>query len=182
MPLNQADYLPLAEGQEWYMDAVMETPSGEAKRGTAHRIVEKSVVRDGRTWFLSRTTIEFPPKAKQVYTKLLRKDEHGFYSLMEDDPLAVEQTEIPFPLTEGHEWTRKEGTREMRDRVVGVETIKLGDVEFRDCCHIQSVSVGEKRQSDYWEAPKVGNIKNVILLPDGSRVTVTLHEYKPGPP
>jgi hypothetical protein len=32
---------------------------------------------------------------------------------------------------------------------------------------------------DYCEAPNVGNIKSVSTLPTGSRITVTVHEFKP---
>jgi hypothetical protein len=180
MPANQADYLPLAEGNEWYMDAVLVSPSGEVRRGTAHRVLEATVKRDGRTYLLSRTSIEFPPMAKQEYTKLVRKDESGFHSMREEDPVSSEQVEIALPLTVGREWSRTDGPMKMRDKVMGVETVEIGGIVFHDCCHIRSAAVKGKLEEDYWEAPKVGNVKSVSLLPDGSRMTITLHEFKPG--
>jgi hypothetical protein len=130
--LNQADYLPLAEGHEWYMDAAMETSSGEVRKGTAHRVFEETVKQNGLTYIRSRTTIEFPPFPKQEYTKLLRKDDKGFYTINETNPGSREQLEIRLPLAVGQTWERNDGTRALRDRVVGVETIDFGGVVFRD--------------------------------------------------
>jgi hypothetical protein len=215
------DYLPLSEGNEWYMDAVMETSTGEIKKGTAHRVFEETVKQDGQTYLRSRTTIEFPPFGRQEYTKLVRKDEKGFYTIKEPDPAAPvqappkdenasgatskakagaaaspgpvpdvpqqtrddsarEQLEIPLPLTVGRQWERSDGTRMLRDRVIGIETLEIGGITFHDCFHIRSEAVNEKMQQDYWEAPNTGNIKSVSLLPNGVRITVTLHEFKPG--
>jgi hypothetical protein len=177
---NQADYLPFAEGHEWYMDAAMETSTGEVKKGTAHRVFEETVKQDGHTYIRSRTTIEFPPFPKQEYTKLVRKDEKGFHAINETNPGSREQVEIPLPLTVGHHWERTDGTRTLRDNVVGIETLEIGGVVFRDCFHIHSEAANEKMTQDYWEAPNVGNIKSVSVLPTGARITVSLHEFKPG--
>jgi hypothetical protein len=179
MPANQADYFPLAVGHEWYMDAVKESPAGQKWRGTAQRTIEKTVERDGHTYFLSRTWIEFPPTAKSEYTKLVRKDDAGFHSMKEEDPPGSEQIEIPFPLTTGHHWERTDGPDKSQDEVLGAETLEIGGVVFPDCCHIRSRSANGMVQ-EYWEAPKVGNVKSIIALPSGSRVTITLHEFKPG--
>lgn len=180
MPANQADYFPLAEGNEWYMDAVKVSPSGEAVRGTAHRVLEKTVQRDGRTYLQARTSIEFPPAGRQEYTKLMRKDETGLHTTREEDPPKSEQIEIPFPLTVGHQWQRTDGTVTTKDQVIGVETITIGDVTFTDCCHIRSEGTNRKVVEDYWEAPKVGNVKSIVQLPDGSTMTITIHEFRPG--
>src|SRR4051794_3072601 len=159
--LNQADYLPLVVGNEWYMDAAMETSTGEVRKGTAHRVFEETVKQNGLTYIRSRTTIEFPPFAKQEYTKLLRKDEKGFYTINETNPGSREQLEIPLPLAVGRTWERNDGTRALNDRVVGLETVEIGGVVFRDCVHIRSEAANEKMAQDYWEAPNVGNIKSV---------------------
>ncbi|HEV7406376.1 MAG TPA: hypothetical protein VGO11_25730 [Chthoniobacteraceae bacterium] len=180
MPANQADYFPLAVGHEWYMDAVKESAAGQQWRGTAHREIEKTVERDGHTWFLTRISIEFPPTAKSEYTKLVRKDLAGFHSLKEEDPPGSEQNEIPFPMTTGHHWERTDGSDKTQDEVLGAETLEIGGLVFTDCCHIRSRSPNGMVQ-EYWEAPKVGNVKSVISLPSGTRVTMTLHEFKPGP-
>ncbi len=181
MPVNQADYFPLAVGHEWYMDGVKESPSGQTWRGTAHREIEKTVEREGQTFFLSRTSLEFPPAAKSEYTKLVRKDAAGFHSLREEDPAASEQIEIPFPLTAGRQWERWDGPEKTQDEILGSETVEIGGVVFRDCCHIRSRSA-HGMVEEYWEAPKVGNVKSIITFPSGTRVTLTLHEFTPGQP
>src|SRR4051812_25158113 len=123
---SQAEYLPLAEGNEWYMDAVMETSSGELKKGTAHRVFEETVKQDGQTYLRSRTTIEFPPFRKQEYTKLVRKDDKGLHTINETNPGSPEQLEIPLPLAAGQTWERTDGSRKLRDNVVGQETVEIG--------------------------------------------------------
>lgn len=179
MPPNPAEYFPLAVGHEWYMDAVKESPSGQTWRGTAHREIEKTVQLDGQTYFLARTWMEFPPTAKSEYTKLVRKDDAGLHSLRDEDPHASEQIEIPVPLTTGRHWERMDGPDKTQDEILGLETIEIGGVVFRDCCHIRSRSAHGMVQ-EYWEAPKVGNVKSILSMPSGTRVTLTLHEFTPG--
>ncbi len=173
-------YLPLRTGAEWTMDLVMIGPNGQELKGTGKRKVGDAVQRDGKTWFPVRTWAEGLP-FKPDSSKLMRKDAKGFYSIDGRDPDGREQMEIALPLEVGQRWERSEGSRTLKEQVVGLETVTIGEKTYENCYHLRSESIDGSFQEDYWEAPGLGSVKSIILNGDGSKITLTLREFKPGP-
>jgi hypothetical protein len=75
------DYLPVALNAEWVMDVTFQSPTGAISKGVARRKMEEIVVRDGKTYHRSRSTLEGGGFPGQDYTKLVRKDAMGFHSI-----------------------------------------------------------------------------------------------------
>src|SRR5687767_7455355 len=86
------DYLPLAVGNEWIMDAVLTSPQGEVSKTTARRRTGGTTEYEGKVYHRVVTALE--GLNATAYTKLYRKDETGFYSVDVRDETAKEQTEV----------------------------------------------------------------------------------------
>src|SRR5689334_7393485 len=91
------EYLPLHEGDEWTMNADFISPAGEKTSAIGHRKIEGQSERDGKMYLKSRTWFENAP-FEMKYTKFLRKDETGFYSIDERDKVQREQVIVVLPL------------------------------------------------------------------------------------
>lgn len=105
---DQSEYLPLSEGCEWTMDAVLISPQGEKSTATGRRKVAATEQRGGKTFHRTRSWVEGGPFPME-YSKLTRKDDTGFYSLDPKDADAKEQTEVLLPLEVGKSWQRVGG-------------------------------------------------------------------------
>jgi hypothetical protein len=170
------DYLPIGEGADWTMDLKMFQPDGKKLEGTGRRKIEGTVERDGKTYFKSKTWSEGVQPFS--YEKLIRKDESGFYSIDEREPVPAEQTEVVLPLKVGASWETKMEGRTVQNKVVGIETVNIGDKTYEECFHIRMQTDDESYVEDYWEAPKVGSVKSIIRYPNGFKITLTLREFK----
>jgi hypothetical protein len=177
--LAENEYLPIAVGNEWKMKATLVSPTGELSEGTAHRKVEGTVEKDGKTYFRSRTSIDAGPM-KHEYTKLHRKDEKAFYFLDESKEGAAEQVEIVLPLKVGTTWQRTWGSMSLTETVVGIETVTISGKAYENCYHIRVTSPDGSYTEDYWEAPNVGSVKSKAVYGNGGKVTLTLKEFKSG--
>jgi hypothetical protein len=171
-------WFPLNEGCSWVLDAKMVTPSGGIVPGVAHRVVEGQVERDGKKYFRVRTWIESAATAKKVVTKLTRMDETGVYTIEEGEKGATEQREIAFPLMLNQSWKRHGGA--MKDTIVALETVTIGDTSYENCLHIRTTTPDAKFSESYWVAPNVGNVKSMMSFADGSKIILTLREFSPG--
>src|SRR4051812_38044467 len=80
------EYFPLASGMEWIMDFQTISPKGDKTNGVLHRKIGETVQHDGKTYFRSHTWLEDGRPFPMDYTKLVRRDAGGFYSIDERDP------------------------------------------------------------------------------------------------
>ena len=179
MEIDQSAYLPLTAGNDWTMDVVFTSPSGEVSKATGRRRLEDTVEMDGKSYVRSRTWTEDGPTPME-YTKLVRKDGDGMYSLLEGGKNEKEQLEIPLPLRTSMAWTHETQGMKFFDRALGVESVTIGDKTYAKCFHFRVESADGKYREDYWEAPKLGNVKSEIVYSSGAKITLTLREFKAG--
>ena len=173
------DYLPIQVGSEWTSNVTFISPKGDKTTGTGRRRITEKVEQDGKTYYRARTKLEGGASPVE-YTKLIRKDAAGLYSLLDGVAGAHEQLEIPMPLREGQTWQTVAGTVTITSTVVGVETVTVGKKAYKECFHIRVESADKSYQEDYWEAPVVGNVKSEIVSTAMGKITLTLREFKAG--
>lgn len=176
--VKASEYLPVGLGVEWVMDVAFKAPDGRITKGTARRTMEEQVQKDGKTYFRSRSTMEGGGYAKQEYTKLIRKDESGFYSIYESAESQVEELEVKLPLEAGQSWKTTQGPMRLTHTVVGKETITVAGKVYKDAFHLQMKTEDGRYVEDFWEVPGLGNVKSEIKL-GGGTITLTLREFKP---
>ncbi|HEY2342888.1 MAG TPA: hypothetical protein VGH90_07665 [Chthoniobacteraceae bacterium] len=177
---EQSDYLPVKEGVEWIMDAVVTPSKGEAIQGTGHRKLTETVQRDGKAYLRSHTIFEADGHPSQEFSKLVRKDATGFYSIDEKDLNSTEQLEIPLPLVVGNTWEYITNGVKRKGSVIGLETIAIGKNTYKDCYHIRAEALDGSVTEDFWEAPKLGSIKSVAVFSKQGDMVLTLREFKAG--
>ncbi len=173
------DYLPIQIGSEWTSTAAFVAPSGNKTTGTGQRKIAEKVELDGKTYYRTRTKLEGGASLVE-YSKLIRKDAAGLYSLPDGVAGAKEQLEIPMPLTAGQTWQTVAGTVTITSTMVGVETVTVGKKIYKECLHIRVASADKSYQEDYWEAPVVGTVKSEIVSTTMGKITLTLRDYKVG--
>jgi hypothetical protein len=171
-------WFPLSEGCSWVMEAKMVAPNGAIVPGVAHRVVEGQVERDGKKYFRVRTWMESSAAAKNVVTKLTRMDATGVYTIEEGEKGATEQREIAFPLMANQSWKRQGGA--LKDVILGLETVEIGDNVYENCLHIRTTTPDAKFSENYWVAPNVGNVKSVMSFSNGAKIILTLREFSSG--
>src|SRR5437016_5520230 len=101
----EEEYFPLASGMEWIMDLKVISPKGDTTNGVLHRKIGEAVQHGGKTYFRSHTWLEGGRPFPMDYTKLVRRDAAGFYSIDERDPKRVEKQGGKLPLEIGKTWT-----------------------------------------------------------------------------
>ena len=173
------DYLPLNEGDEWTMNAIITSPNGTKSTAIARRKVEGKVERDGKNYIRARTWIE-TGQAPVEYAKLTRKNETGFYSIDESAKNPKEQVEVILPFKIGQTWKKVFGQWNTTDTVVGLETVTVNGKTYENCYHLRSETADGAYKEDFWEAPGVGSVKSEIVYGDGSKIVLTLKEFKSG--
>ncbi|HEY3899921.1 MAG TPA: hypothetical protein VGM54_14980 [Chthoniobacter sp.] len=171
-------WFPLSEGCSWVMDAKMVAPNGSIVPGIAHRVVEGQVERYGKTYHRVRTWMESTAAAKNVVTKLTRMDATGVYTIEESEKGATEEREVVFPLMANQSWKRRGGA--LKDVILGLENITIGDTTYENCLHIRTTTPDAKFSENYWVAPNVGNVKSVMSFANGAKIILTLREFSPG--
>ena len=177
--VDQSAYLSMKPGNEWTMDMVLVSPSGETTKALGRRRFEDTVEKDGKTYVRSRTWTEGGPTPVE-YTKLVRKDGDGMYSILEGGKDEKEQLEVALPLKVGSAWTRQVQGMKFIDTVLRIESVTVGEKTYAKCFHVRTESVDGKYREDYWEAPSIGNVKSEIIYGNGGRITLTLREFKEG--
>jgi hypothetical protein len=160
------------------MDAKMVAPNGAILPGVAHRVVEGQVERDGKKYYRVRTWMESAAAPKNIVTKLTRMDQTGVYTIEESEKGATEQKEVAFPLMLNQSWKRRGGA--LKDTIVAVETVTIGDNSYENCLHIRTTTPDTKFSENYWVAPNVGNVKSVMSFANGAKIILTLREFTPG--
>lgn len=174
------EYLPIQIGSEWTSGAAFAPAKGAKTSGTGRRQMTEKVEIEGKTYHRARTKLEGGEKPME-YSKLIRKDDAGLYSLADGVAGAKEQLEIPLPLKEGQTWQTAAGPMTFTNTVVGLETVTtVGKKTYKECFHIRVESADKSYREDYWEAPGVGNVKSEIVSTTMGKITLTLREFKAG--
>ena len=177
---DQKDYVPMREGVEWTMDVVITPDKGEAIQATGHRKVTGIVQRDGKQYFRSLTSMESPGRPAQEASKLVRKDESGFYTIDEQEKDATEQLEIALPLAVGHSWECVVKGVKQKATVISREDVAIGEKIYKDCYHIRTEGADGKVTEDFWEAPNTGSVKSIVVYANQGKMVLTLRSFKAG--
>ena len=171
------DYFPLASGMEWIMDFQIVSPNGDTTNGVMHRKFGEAVHHDGKTYFRSHTWLEGGRPFAMDYTKLVRRDAAGFYSIDERDPQRVEKQGGKLPLEIGKTWTNKVKEAIMHTTVVAKEDVTIGTNVYKNCFRLRVTVEGSQFVEKFWVAPGVGDIKSESPRPNGKWI-LTLREFK----
>jgi hypothetical protein len=177
--LARGEYIPIAIGDEWTMAATMVSPTGQVTKGHVRRRIERATEKDGKAYVRSRTWTVGMQRMTES-TKLLRKDEKAVYSIDESNGGSAEQIEVVLPLKPGITWQQTVGSKTMTNSVVGLETIEVSGKTYENCFHIHISSADGSYTEDFWEAPRVGDIKSIIAYGNGATLTLTIEEFKSG--
>ncbi len=171
------EYFPLAGGMEWVMDLQVISPKGDTTNGVLHRKIGEAVQHDGKTYFRSHTWLEGGHPFPMDYTKLVRRDAAGFYSIDERDPKRVEKQGGKLPLEVGKTWTNTVDGGVMHTTVLGKEDVTLGTNVYKNCFRIRITAEGSDYVEEFLEAPGVGSLKSESKRPNGKWI-LSLREFK----
>jgi len=170
-------YFPLASGMEWIMDLQVISPKGDTTNGVLHRKIGEPVDYGGKAYFRSHTWLDGDRPFHMDYTKLVRKDAAGFYSIDERDPKRVEKQGGKLPLEVGKKWENKVEGGVLQTTVLAKEDVTLGTNVYKNCFRIRITAEGSQYVEEFLEAPGVGSLKSESNRPDGKWV-LTLREFK----
>ena len=171
------EFFPLASGMEWIMDLQVISPQGDTTNGVLHRKIGEAVQYGGKTYFRSHTWLEGGRPFPMDYTKLVRRDAAGFYSIDERDPERVEKQGGKLPLEIGKTWTNKVDGGVMYTTVLEKKDITFGTNVYRNCFRIRITAEGSNYVEEFWEAPGVGSLKSESQRPNGKWI-LSLREFK----
>jgi hypothetical protein len=175
----EAEFEPLATGMEWIMSLQFTSKEGTITNGIYHRKIGESVKHNGKTYFRSHTWLEESRPFVMDYTKLVRKDAEGYYSIDERDPRRFEKRSVKFPFEVGKSWDVKTDTGSTnRTSVIVKEDVTIGTNSYLGCFRLQILSLSGNYREEFLEAPGVGAIKSEIKPGDGSKWLLTLKEFK----
>ena len=174
------DYFPLREGVEWTMDIEVTYPADQRLRGVGRRVTGPAEVRDGKTYFRSRTWEEFEGQPRRERSKLMRKDASGLHSIDLSAETPKEEMEVALPLKVGSRWQTKQlHGMVLNHEVMAQETVVIGRKTYANCFHIRTTSAAGDYTEEFWEAPDVGLVKSLVTM-TGAKVALTLREFKSG--
>ena len=173
----EGEYFPLARGMEWIMDLQVISPKGDTTNGVLHRKIGEAVQHGGKSYFRSHTWLEGGRPFPMDYTKLVRRDAAGFYSIDERDPKRVEKQGGKLPLEVGKKWENKVEGGVLQTRVLAKEDVTLGTNIYKNCFRIRITVEGSQYVEEFLEAPGVGSLKSESKRADG-RWPLTLREFK----
>jgi len=175
----EAEIEPLANGMEWIMDLQFTSKEGTITNGIFHRKIGKRVELNGKKYFRSHTWLEEGRPFAMDYTKLVRKDSEGYYSIDERDPNRFEKRSAKFPFEVGKSWEVKTDSGSTnRTSVIAKEDVTIGTNSYPGCFRLRIVSLAGNYHEEFLEAPGVGAIKSEIKPGDGSKWLLTLKEFK----
>ena len=173
---REPEYFPLASGIEYIMDVEAVDPDGKKFKGTAYRQIKESVKRGSKVYFKSRTWAEGLP-FRTDYTKLVRKDETGFYSINDSIPNAAEEREVVLPLKVGSAWEFRAPAGRMKCSIAAKESITVAGKQYENCFRFKQESEDGSYAEEWWEAPGVGSVRSITRI-SGGTITLTLREFK----
>ena len=171
------EYFPLASGMEWIMDLQVISPKGDTTNGVLHRKIGEAVQHGGKSYFRSHTWLEGGRPFPMDYTKLVRRDAAGFYSIDERDPKRVEKQGGKLPLEVGKKWENKVEGGVLQTTVLAKEDVTWGTNIYKNCFRIRITAEGSQYVEEFLEAPGVGSLKSESTRADGKWI-LTLREFK----
>lgn len=169
---EDVDYSPLEVGLVWTADVKATAADGRTLLGTAKREITGTENIRGKSYFVTRTTVEGIPGFHPFIT-YRRKDKDGVYSIKEDDPSRTEVLETPLPLVKGRAWEISSSEGATQHRVEGIESVTLRGVVFANCVRITSRAANQSYTSEYYLAPGIGNVTETIR--SGEVILVFVH-------
>ena len=170
-------YFPLASGMEWIYGFQVIPLKGDTTNGVLHRKIGEAVQHNGKTYFRSHTWLEGGRPFAMDYTKLVRRDDAGFYSIDERDPKRVEKQGGKLPLEVGKKWENKVEGGVLQTTVLAKEDLALGTNVYKNCFRLRISAEGSQYVEEFLEAPGVGSLKSESQRADG-RWILTLREFK----
>jgi hypothetical protein len=162
---------------EWIYDFKVISPKGGTTNGVLHRKIGETVQHEGKTYFRSHTWLEGGHPFAMDYTKLVRRDSAGFYSIDERDPKLVEKQGGHLPLEVGMKWQNKVEGGVLQTTVLEKEAAAFGTKLYTNCFRIRIASPGGEYLEEFLEAPNIGSLKSEMQWPDAKWI-MTLREFK----
>jgi hypothetical protein len=172
-------YFPLAQGMEWIMDLRVVSPDGAVTNGVLHRKIGEAVKHKGKTYFRSHTWLEGGRPFAMDYTKLVRRDAAGFYSIDERDPKREEKQGGKLPLEVGMTWTNRLEGGVLHTTILAKEEVTIGTNVYKNCFRIRITAEGSQYVEEFLEAPGVGSLKSESKQLQGTWIMNLLEFRKP---
>ncbi len=170
-------YFPLANGMEWIYGFQVIPLKGDTTNGILHRKIGEALQHNGKTYFRSHTWLEGGRPFAMDYTKLVRRDDTGFYSIDERDPKRIEKQGGRLPLEVGKKWENKVEGGILQTTILGKEDATFGTNVYKNCYRIRIASPGGEYLEEFLEAPNVGSLESEIHRADGKWI-MSLREFK----
>jgi hypothetical protein len=111
------------------------------------------------------------------YTKLVRRDAAGFYSIDERDPNHVEKQGGKLPLEVGKTWTNHVDGGVVHTTVLAKEDVAWGTNVYKNCFRIRITAEGSQYVEEFLEAPGVGSLRSESTRENGTWI-LTLRELR----
>jgi hypothetical protein len=162
---------------EWIYNFQVISTNGQVGNGVLHRKIGESVQHQGKTYFRSHTWLEGEHPFHMDYTKLVRRDDAGFYSIDERDPNRVEKQGGHLPLEVGKKWENRVEGGVLQTTVLTKEDVNFGGKVYTNCFRIRIASPGGEYLEEFVEAPAVGSLTSKAKRLDGTWI-MTLQELK----
>jgi hypothetical protein len=169
------DYFPGGDYSEWTMTKVITARDGTTKTTTSHRKNDGHVERNGKMYL---RTLDWSDDMSFLGSILTRIDEAGVHVINERDPSAKEQLCTIFPMQIGLTWRYRIGSETIKNTIVGKESVEINGKKYADCFHTHSAAIDGKFTEDEWDAPKIGPVKSLIRIANGTTILLTLLEFK----
>jgi len=182
-------YFPMKDGLEWeYQYKVMDLKSLN-QIGSGKSIKKNLTPMDLKGTNVVPQVYSFYEPAnvlKQETTSYVAKDANGFYVLArkgtgDKEPKILPQKYyvLKFPLTKGASWKQEVEGFILQDTVVSTDaSVQVPAGSFSNCLMIKKVYFNPKnpntpvKETDFWFAPDVGNVKVVIKNPQEDKEIV----------
>jgi len=171
-------YFPMHVGDERVSKVVFLSPLGKVENSTLMVTVKETVEREGKTYYRGRIVMD--GAYARDYTKLMRKDDSGVYSIDESKPDQKEVADLLLPLKVGETQEVEVNGEKMKVAILGKESTAAGDKTYEDCYHIKLTPPSGTFEREMWLAPNVGAVKMVTSFVNGGKMSVMLEKYHAG--
>jgi hypothetical protein len=165
---------------EWIYGFQVISTNGQPTNGVLHRKIGETVQHAGKTYFRSHTWLDGERPFHMDYTKLVRRDDAGFYSIDERDPKRVEKQGGRLPLEVGKKWENKVEGGVLQTTVLAREDVSFGGKVYTNCYRIRIASPSGEYLEEFVEAPGVGSLTSKAKRLDGTWI-MTLRGFKNTP-
>jgi len=182
-------YFPMKEGMSWeYQYKVVDLKS-QNQVGSGKSIKKNLAPMELKGTKVVPQVYSFYEPAnvlKQETTSYVARDDAGFYVLARKASSDKEPVMLPakyyvlkFPLTKGASWKQEIEGFILRDTVEATDaSVQVPAGSFSNCLKVKKLYFTPKnpttpvKETDFWFAPDVGNVKVVIKNPQENKETV----------